>query len=292
MKEITYSQDIVINDKDLLATLSIFCKKIYLPYPYVANDVYASALQVDHPQKDEFLKHLEQLRENDPERDLSFRFRDNHPILFGNNIIEFLPVHRYKDHKHRHIDDTEEVENEMYGNLDHRGVSTKVILRHHIIRDDLPGTEFFEGKTQHGEIELARSIFHLELPKISGDDEKIFELRNLAQRKDINEFWERIEEQVEYADASNENYMARSEKIRKDFTKWTGENLKFRARGLVVGGLIGLCFVNLHFVKPAAVVGAEWIGEANRRWIERKSLRTESFKFMSRIHGKIKKMSK
>src|SRR5271157_4005910 len=113
MREISYSQDMVINDPHLLATLCVFCKTIYLPYPGVAHDVHTTTSETDDP----LAQTIEQAWENDPEKNLCRDWRQKHELLFSEGIVEFLPVHRYPEHqhRHRHLDDTEEARAEVYG---------------------------------------------------------------------------------------------------------------------------------------------------------------------------------
>jgi len=284
--EITYSQDTIIEDLHLLAALVIFCEKIYLPYPKVLQDIRYAAAEVDQRYGQEVQATIDQ----DPDHLRIQTWQEEHQLLFRENVLDFLPVHRSKEHRHRHLEDTDEKTDELYGDLSKRGLTAQLVLRHHLIRDDLPGIELFESGRSVGEVKLAREIFHLELPRISASDEKMCELRLFAQGSDLRQFWEMLKYQTDLADASKEEYINRGEKIRKDFQKWLDDWMKFRGKSLAVTGLLALCFVNSSFA-PLALAGpatATWIGELNRKWVERKSLQHKVFKFISKVDVKIR----
>jgi hypothetical protein len=282
MREISYSQDLVINDPKLLATLCVFCEKVYLPYPGVARDIHTAATMSN---TDELVQSIERQWENDPEKNLSYDWRDQHQLLFTNGIIEFLPVHRHVEHRHRHLDDTEEARTQLYGDTRKRGITSNLALNHHTIRDDLPGIDFFDGSLNAGAIELPKEFFSLGLPTLSGNDEQICELRDVAQQKGIKEFWEMVDEQVRLADAKKESYITRAETIRKDFDKWAADFWKFRGAGLGVLALTALCFVNSTVTPFATIAACSWLGEVNQRWAQRKTLTHQAFKFINRFRG-------
>lgn len=284
MKEITYSEDVIIRDPNLLATLAIFCGKIYLPYPNTAHDLHSVLADADIPAFEGFVKSFV----DDPEKDLTAQWKEKHALLFQEGILEFLPIHsdpRY----HREHD--AQVHLSRKGDTRKRSIVTHFILFHHLMRNDLPGLEFFEGGTgtETGAIELSQEIFAIELPSVSANDADICELRLMAQNEDVRQFWEMIEEQVKRSDGTREDYIARAEKICDEATRWRNDNWKFRMGGLVFTGLISLCFLNSVFLAPTGIIAYNWLSEANRRWAERKERENSAFRFVSRVRGAMKK---
>jgi len=281
MKEISYSQDMIISDANMLATLSVFCKKIYLPYPNVAKDVHWAATGLD----DDIVQKIEQAWESDPERSLSSDWKEQHKLLFDENIIDFLPV-RFNP-KNRHLDNPDDVCKQLYGDTNLRGVTTHLALNHHIIRDDLPGTEFFHGSGKSGIFELPKEFFSLGLPTLSANDDRICELRSKAQQQGIDQFWDMIEEHVKLADAKKESYTTRAEKLRDEFSKWSDDHWKFRGKTLGVIGLTAFSFVNSTVAPLATIAACDWLGDVNRKWAQRKSLNHLGFKFISGLKMRI-----
>lgn len=285
--EITYSQDIVIRDSHLLAALGVFCEKIYLPYPKVLQDIQFAAAEADERKGQE----VQATIDADPDHLRIQTWQDEHRLLFQENVLEFLPVHRFKEHKHRYVEDTDEKADEIYGDLPMRGLTGQLVLRHHLIRDDLPGIELFDSGRSAGEMKLAREIFHLELPRISANDEKICELRRFAQKKGVRQFWEMLKHHTELADASGEEYIEQGQKIREDFKKWLADWMRFRGKSLAVAGLLALCLVNSHFAPLAGFATASWAGELNQKWVEWKTHQHKAFKFISKVDAKIRRIA-
>jgi len=296
--EITYSEDIVIKNETLLATLSIFCDKIYLPYPHAAQDVKELILRRSPAQFPSLQRILKEI-DSDPQKVFMDNWNLQHSVLFQAGALQYLPppvvdypeaVNRLKETGdydraiHNHIQRMKLI------NLHTKGIYTVIILTNHLWRDDLPGYEFFEGSRCSSEIRLSREIFFLELPEIMTDYQNILELRELTKNAGISEFWAMIKEQTEYANSVPESYLARAEKIRIEFKKWCDNKWKFRGKSLAVIGLVALAFVNSNYAPLATIAGADWIGELNREWAQRKDNENKAFKFISRIHGKIRRL--
>ena len=94
-----------------------------------------------------------------------------------------------------------------------------------------------------------------------------------------------IDEQVKFADAKKETYIARAEKLREDFDKWAADHWKFRMTSLAVTGLTALCFAHSMFTPIASIAACVWLGEVNQKWAQRKNLRNVAFKFINRFQG-------
>lgn len=280
MRVVTYSQDMLIRDEAFAATLAVFCELVWLPYARVAEDVRAAYRDVDPGGKDDM--RLTRLLAADEERAALEEWDAAHAVLYAAGALRRLPVAFH--HEHRNI---EADPDEMYPGFHSRSLTARCVLHHHFIRGDLPGIELFEGR-RSPEVELVKDIFRLELPRIAGNAEQVCELRALAQRKDIAQFWQMIDEQAAYMEAGNEAPLARAEKIRGDFERWTTETMKLRGSTLAtVGGAaaaITLAVVTTPFVIPiSALLAAGWIGDVNAWWARRKSTQQGAFKFMSRI---------
>lgn len=288
MRKITYSQDTVIKDSNLLAALAVFAETTYLPYPSVLLDLHTATTEAAPT----LAEPIQATIDTDQEHQRIQAWAQEHRILFDEGALEFLPVHRFKVHKHRHLDDTDEKMEEVYGDMASRGTAARLVLQHHLIRDDLPGIELFDSGKTGGQVKLASEIFHLELPKVSGSTEKICELRAFAQKQDVVQFWEMVEYHTKLADVSNEEYITRGAKIREDFDKWLSENMKFRGKSLAVAGLISLCFLNSSFTPLAGLATAAWLGEVNKWWVERKRSQDVSYRFISKVNGKVEKLHK
>lgn len=297
--KITYSEDIVIKNEALLATLSIFCDKIYLPYPNAAQDVKEHFLRAgtdQFPSVQLIVKGID----SDPQRAFIDNWNLRHSVLFQEDVIQYLPapgVDCYTERVSR-LKATGNYDSIRYNiiqrqkemNLPEKGWYTVISLTDHLWRDDLPGYEFFEGSRSSSEITLARDIFFIELPEIMTDYRNILELRKVAQDAGISEFWAMIKEQTAYANAVPESYLARAEKIRIEFKKWCADRWRFRGKSLAVIGLVTLAFVNSNYAPLATIAGADWIGELNRSWAQRKDIDSKAFKFISRLHGKIRQL--
>ncbi|MGB8991660.1 MAG: hypothetical protein WCD80_06360 [Desulfobaccales bacterium] len=301
--EITYSEDIVIKNETLLATLSVFCDKIYLPYPHAAQDVKAYILRTgsaQFPSMQEIVKEID----SDPQKAFIDNWNLQHAALFQEGVLQYLPPpinflkpeyikreHRLKDAGEYDSVRDNVIQRMNLMNLHTTGIYTVASLTEHLWRDDLPGYEFFEGSHYSSQITLSKEIFFIELPEILTDYRNILELRKLAQNAGISEFWAMIKEQTEYANAIPESYLARAEKVRKEFKKWCDDRWRFRGKSLaVIGGLVALAFVNSNYIPLGIIAGAGWIGELNRNWAQRKDKANKAFKFISRLHGKIRQL--
>ena len=104
----------------------------------------------------------------------------------------------------------------------------------------MPGLELFDCGEAKQRVDLAAAVFHLGLPQLNAEAEKIMELRHSAQHADIGQFWDMIEEQAAYGKADGKPALARAEKIRSDFKKWKDDFFKFRGALLGTGLLTTL----------------------------------------------------
>jgi hypothetical protein len=284
MKEITCSQDLLIEDKNLLAALCIFGGKVWLPYNHCAEDFVQAAAELPEEQQS-----VAASLAADPTRSRINKWEEEHRLLFKEGIVEYLPAGGQAYTRRQGA--TDDLFYAAYGDVvKERGIITQLCLRFHFGRETA-GLSFFEGAEDAGEVELARSIFRLEIPKISGDDDAICELRGQAQKRDIKQFWQMIEELEARATGSGENYVRRAEKIQMDFEKWAGDRWVFRGKSLATGGLILLCLYNSNFWPLASLAGCSWIGDLNKAWAQRHDPKRKAFKFMARLHGKIKKLA-
>jgi hypothetical protein len=299
--EITYSEDVVIKDETLLATLSIFCDKIYLPFPPAEQYVKALILQgggIRNPLVQQRIKGI--ISHLNHQNAFINDWNMQHEILFKEGVLQYLPPPlviysevesllkdsgKYDSAYNRFRQQIKQI------NLAEKDIYTVITLTNHLWRIDLPGYEFFEGSRYASEIKLSRDIFFIELPKIMTDYRNILELRKVAKDAGISEFWAMIKEQTEYADANSESYLARAEKVRIEFKKWCNNRWNFRGKTLAVIGLVGLAFVNSNYTPLATIAGADWIGELNRNWAQRKDIENKAFKFISRLHGKIQQLT-
>ena len=283
--EVTYSQDLIIRDPALLATLGVFCKRTYLPYHGVAEDVRLAASEADYTA---MVENIDRELANDPEVEELERWKDQHALLLNEKILEFLPrqsSHQPSDHP------ADRNPGDIYPDFDQRGAFAKSALGLHAIRADLPGTALFECDRSSGDVELAKEVMFIEAPKIQANDEEICQLRETAQRRGIEEFWQFIEQQATYANGVDESYIARAEKIRNDYSAWWNDNWLFRGKALGVLGLVTLCFASSAFAPFATFAGASWIGEVNHKWAQRKMLKNQAFKFISKVDGMISKFA-
>lgn len=285
--KVTYSQDVIIEDERTLAALAVFCEKVYLPYHGVARDLQTAA----HEVHDFLAADIDAALQNDQSWRLIEEWKKKHALLLSQGVVEFLPLHRFKEHRHRHIENTASVELDVYGDTKSRGLTAGLALRNHLIRDDLPGAEFFESGKSAGQVKLARSLFFFELPGFTATDEVLCELRKTAFKCGISDFWKMIDVQANYAGAAYEDYGERSEEIRKQYTKWWQDNLKFRGKSLAVLALSMLCFGSSEFTPVTTLAAADWIGEVNLKWARRKSAENQAFKFISRLDGRIQHLA-
>jgi hypothetical protein len=145
--------------------------------------------------------------------------------------------------------------------------------------------------TSGGGLEIVRGIFSMELPKLTGKPEELCELRKTAQDNDIAAFWEMIEEQRKYAEANDEKYMARAEKIRDDFNQWMSDKFKLRATvPLVITGFAILYVVNPLLLPMGLIATAPYFGDLNKWWAQRQSSKGPAFEVVRTIKGRMNKL--
>jgi hypothetical protein len=292
VREITYSQGLTIEDPGLLATLSVFCGKVWLPYDRV-GDALQDVLWEARPEVSRAL-------ERDPARHRVQEWDTQYKDLFRAGAIERLPGPRHDSHKHRRDFEDHTIE-DIIG--ERRTLYERVALRFHFTRANLPGVELFNTGTPKQEVDLASSLFYLDLPKLSTNVENMLELREEAHKKDIGQFWQMIEEQANYAAAQNQPQLARAEKIRSDFATWNEDRFKLRGTTLGLSLLATLAWYwwtpELGWVAAATglAVGAgmsvvpQWLGDINAKWATRNMKAREAFKCISCVDRKIRKLS-
>src|SRR6266851_1704296 len=158
MREITYSQGLIIQDPILVATLSVFCAKVWLPYSEVGDAVQEALISEGAlPQAIEALR-------TDPTRQKVAAWEADYAPLFECGALARLSGPRHGPHEHRHEFDDRSVA-EIVG--EERPIYERLGLRYHFTRADLPGVEFFDAGHPRNQVDLAAALFHLELPKIT-----------------------------------------------------------------------------------------------------------------------------
>jgi hypothetical protein len=293
MREITYSQGLTIEDPALVTTMAVFCGKVWLPYDRV-GDALQDALADARPQASRALQ-------TDPARDRVQGWDAQYRDLFQAGVIERLPGPRHDSHQHRHDFEGHSIE-EIIG--ERKSLYERAALRFHFTRANLPGVELFNTGVPKSEVDLASSLFFLDLPKIATNVDHILELRAEAQNGDVVQFWQMIEEQARYAAAQNEHEVARAEKIRAEFAKWNEDRFKFRGTTLGLTLLATLAWYwwtpELGWVAAATglSVGAamsvvpQWLGDVNARWATRNMQARRAFKCISCVDRKIQELTK
>ena len=182
-------------------------------------------------------------------------------------------------------------------------VYDRVILKFHLIRGTItPGIEFFDDGEAKARVDLAKSIFYIDLPKLTvASPQQILSFRHEAHRAGIADFWREIEEQSKWATGAGQSPVARGEKIRQDWEKWNRDRAWSRGAGVAAGALT--TFVvwawgphGLESAAEALAAGAAlgfippWFTEWHARWIEYNSHRREAFKCISRVDKAIRKV--
>ncbi len=166
------------------------------------------------------------------------------------------------------------------------------VLNYHLHRPDFRGTALFDSGPKRKEVDLAAAVFHLEFPKINGRLDAILELRQTAQKHGIGSFWEMIEEHSQFAEAKDEKSLARAERIRMDFKKWAEDLRQLRAKTEFLLLLTTLVWFDSKWLIPAAAATMNWIGDANRIWIQSKERDGQAFRFLHRVDKKIKRLGR
>lgn len=296
MQELTYSQGLIIEDPTLLATLSIFCAKVWLPYAHYAHDLaHQSNLILERVPWEDWPPRAQELIEavrSDPWVDKIINWDEQYSPFFKEGVLQRLTRRPHEHHEPtRFVGHLSEVFGKMYGGPETLGVYAGLGLHYHLARTDNPGIELFDAGSRKKSVDLVGSLFYLQLPKISADPEKVLDLRSVARKSGVAEFWEMIDEHVHYAETRAELNPARAEKIRKEFKKWTKDRWKFRGKSLYVGLLTTLAWFDSKFAPFASFAAADWIGEVNQWWAGRKQNEGKAFKFISRIDGRLKKLA-
>lgn len=311
MRELCYSQGSIVHDNVLLCTICVFFKKVWLPNWEVLDQTLAFDKEVYSPLLEEFAKGRRKISELSHEEQAELRaialrvkgyyyreqimeWETKYLALFKNGILERLapvgtPVEMPGGFRLYRLPggpgmDPSDIRRATKNPYD------RDVLNYHLMRTDLPGIVLFDaGKTKKA-IELAGALFHIDLPKITGSLDAVMELREVAQKKGIEQFWQMVEEHAEYALAQGQTDLARAEKIREEYKKWSQDLLQFRGKTLWLGLLTTLVWFNSAFLIPVTVGAMNWIGEANRIWIQSKQKEGRAFQWMSRVDRKLKKL--
>lgn len=291
MRVLTYSQGLRIEDPALLATLAIFCEKTWLPYQSV-GDTMQRVLE----EEGALPAALAALQE-DPVRDAIYAWDADYDDLFTEQIFERLPGPSAVDHAAHRDEFSDKSVAEIVGGP--RSIYERLALRFHFTRGDLPGIEMFDSGIAQSEIDLARSVIFLNLPRLSPiEPEQVLDLRADVQAHGLKEFWEMIEHEYGLAQAQGQHNVARAEKIRADFDKWTSD--RHALRGVTVG-LGVVTTLAAYFFGPtglaapgegillgaAASTVPSWFGQLNAWRAGSKKTQNKAFKCISRIDRRI-----
>jgi len=288
MREVTYNQGLLIEDPSLVVTLAVFCKKIWLPEANTAEavaDSFAAEIAASGPwPRGEAI--VKAIRSDDTPARIQ-RWEEQHKHLFQGDVIKRLPRSFAPAEEHAHREDfSEKSIEEVFGA--EKPLYERLALRYHLMRADLPGIELFESGAGKQRVDLAAAVFHLSLPKLNTDAQQVMELREAAQRADIGQFWDMIDEQAAYGEADGKPVLARAEKIRTEFKKWKDDYFKFRGVMLGTGLLTTLCWYSSAWAPLATFAAMASLGEVNRWWVARKEKEQHrAFKFISRIDSKL-----
>ncbi|HEY3909837.1 MAG TPA: hypothetical protein VGM07_08100 [Stellaceae bacterium] len=291
MRVLTYSQGLRIDDPALLATLAIFCEKTWLPYQRV-GDTMQKVLEEEGA-----LPNALAALQKDPARDAIRAWDASYDDLFSEQIFERLPGPSAVDHSAHRDDFSDKSVAEIVG--EPKSIYERLALRFHFGRGDLPGTEVFDSGVAHSEINLAQSVIFLNIPKLSPiAPKKMLDLRADVQAHGLKEFWEIIEHEYRLAQAQGQHNVARAEKIRADFDKWTAERTSLA--GVTVG--LGLVTTLAAYIWGATGVAAagegillgaaastvpSWFGPLNAWRVGFNKSRNKAFKCVSRIDRRI-----
>ena len=290
MREITYSQGLIIEDPSLLSTLSVFCKKVWLPETKTAEavaDSFAAEIDASGPWErgEAVVKAIRS--DNTPVKVQTWELQ--HKLLFEEGVLNRLPRSFVPPGQQSHREDfSDKSIEEIFGA--NKPIYERLALRYHLTRADLPGLELFDCGEAKQRVDLAAAVFHLSLPQLNAEAEKIMELRHSAQHADIGQFWDMIEEQAAYGKADGKPALARAEKIRSDFKKWKDDFFKFRGALLGTGLLTTLCWYSSAWAPLATFAAMAWLGEVNRWWVARKEQEHVAFKFINRIDSTFAKL--
>lgn len=285
VREITYSEGVVIDDPALMATLTIFCEKIWLPDTTVADHVQAALRDANDPAGDPV--------KWDERRATVQEWEHVRRDLFSEGVVRRLPPNSPEDHtEHRPSQKT--LEGPLYD---------RVCMRFHLIRGMVPpGTEFFDDGGAKAQADLAKSLFYLELPRIvAANPDQILSLRYEAQEAGLESFWGEIEEQTRLALGQEQNLVARAEKIRDDFAKWNRDRVWVRTGAITAGAMTTVALWawgpdGLAAPMEALVSGAllgfvpPWVTEWHAQWIDYNKHRRKAFKCISRIDRKMRQV--
>jgi hypothetical protein len=291
MKVLTYSQGLLIDDPFLLSTLSVFCERVWLPETRTAEAV-ADSVEKEIAQSGpwELGEAISRGIRSDNTPEKIEQWEQQYRQLFENGALKRLPRSSAtlgQQHAHRHDFDDESIE-EVLGT--EKPIYERLALRYHLMRADLPGIELFDSSEAKERAELARAVFYLDLPKLNADPDRIWELREAAQRADIAQFWDMIEEQSAYGQSEGKPALVRAEKIRTEFKKWKDDFSKFRGALAGTGLLITLCWFSSVFAPLATFSAAMWLGDVNRWWVARQEREHRAFKFIARIDRKLSRI--
>ena len=295
MREITYSQDLVIDDPNLLATLCVFCEKVWLPADLIKtrNLIFALKRTLQNNQKlAPFAAQISDAMSRRYHEDILSTWEDKYTILFREGILERLHIDAFDREKVKDVQVFERTFKQLYGDMTTPRFAAS--LGYHLVRVHVPGLQLFDAGHPKKVVDVAGSVFHLQLPKITASPESILELRHRAHTSNIAQFWEMIEEHARYAEAQGEASLVRAEKIRNDFKQWNKDRWKFRGKSLYVGLLTTLAWYtwSASGAGLATLAAADWIGEVNQRWAQRKEKEGRSFKFITRVDAKLKKLGR
>lgn len=292
MRTITYSQGVCIDDPGLVATLAIFCGKTWLPYDRV-GDTMQKVLEESGALPEAAVS----LR-NDPARNAIHNWDESYDVLYEEQVFERLPGPSAVDHStHRDAFDRKTID-EIAGAQ--KGIYERLALRFHYMRGDLPGIEMLDAGDAHGEVDLARSVIFLDLPKLKRvEPTRLLDLRADAKAHGLDQFWDMIENEYRKARAQGQPNFARAEEIRREFVEWN-RGLS-GIRGLIAGTafvttLAVYCWGPTGMASPAEgiLLGAAastipaWFSELNKRLVTYRRQDRQAFTCLSRIDRKLR----
>ena len=284
MREITYSQGVTISDSATLSTLAVFCDRVWLPSIQPAEAV-AEAFEAEVHSTGAWPKGEAIVKAIRSDESVS-KWEEQYRPLFEANVLRRLPQTpgSPNEHNHRGEFDGKSID-EVFGAG--KSVYERIALRYHLLRTDLPGAEFFESGADAKSVDLAKAVFHIQLPKISADPDRILEVREAAQKSNIGQFWEMIDEQAMYAEAEGKSAINRAEKIRAEFKKWKDDFFKFR--GVLAGAalLTTLCWYSSTWTPLLAFAAMSSLGDVNRWWLTTREKEHKAFRFISKLDEKL-----
>lgn len=180
--QITYSSDLTIKDPELLATLSVFYDKIYLPYPYNCDpDAEPLIGMLNIFTREALLK--------DPEVWEYVSWRSEYRALFDSGILECVPPAVIR-HSPTWTDEQEEevmaalgaaarVADRENSSSEEWGIRSLIARTIHASFTKKPCAEFFSGSSTAALAGLiARPLFRYRLPRLAAlTGEQILEIR-------------------------------------------------------------------------------------------------------------------